>query len=197
MLKTTTKIAFAAALIALPGAAQARTATATGTASLTVVEKCSFNGSNLDFGARISQEIRQKQVRLGGKLRGSGAQQVEWGSVKCGADTLYSLSIQRLDPLDSSSEPIQIRWRDAKETKFVALDVLIKSIGDAPAAVSSSAQPTGDTRANLIPTTGVSTGKLQKITAQLAYNYDSITGPGKGGFPTGKAVKEMVYAVHF
>ncbi len=137
------------------------------------------------------------QARKGGTPRGSGAQQIEWGPVNCGADTPYSLSIQRLDPLDNSSEPIQIRWRDAKETKFVVLDVLIKSIGDTPAAVSSPEQTSGGAAGDLIPTSGVSTGKLQKITAQVAYNYDSIAGQGNGGYPTGKLVNGMVYAVLF
>lgn len=52
MIKNVSKVAIvAAALVALPGMAQAGTATATGTATLTVINQCTVTGATVNLGS--------------------------------------------------------------------------------------------------------------------------------------------------
>lgn len=57
MIKNVSKVAIvAAALVALPGIAQAgtATATATGTATLTVINQCTVTGANVNLGSYMT-----------------------------------------------------------------------------------------------------------------------------------------------
>ncbi|MFM2300697.1 MAG: hypothetical protein RLZZ84_433 [Pseudomonadota bacterium] len=88
------------ALAALPGVAHAGTATATGTATLTVVNQCSVTGATVNLGNYLTTNTWGTVGASLGQLSGTtftagsrGAEYLTFGSVTCDNNVPYTLSI--------------------------------------------------------------------------------------------------------
>lgn len=102
MTKLFAKFALAAgALVALPGMAQAGTSTASGTASINVLNQCSVAGATVNLGTYSANQTWGDVGAALGKLDlmynfnpGSlGSEYLNFGSVTCDAGTPYTLTI--------------------------------------------------------------------------------------------------------
>ena len=102
MIKNVSKVAIvAAALVALPGMAQAGTATATGTATLTVINQCTVTGATVNLGTYTSNQTWANVGAALGSFAGTtytagsqGQEYLNYGSVTCDNGTPYTLSIK-------------------------------------------------------------------------------------------------------
>lgn len=99
-----TKVAAAAAtLAALPGVAQAGTATASGTATLNVISQCSVTGATVNLGTyTVNNTFQDIANQLGytaspvstPTLGTNGYDALVWGKVNCANGTPYQLQIK-------------------------------------------------------------------------------------------------------
>lgn len=104
MTKLFTKFALAAgALVALPGMAQAGTSTATGAASMNVLNQCSITGATVNLGTYAANQTWGNIGAALGKFdldqyflyQGSkGKEYLNYGSVTCDNGTPYTFSIK-------------------------------------------------------------------------------------------------------
>lgn len=128
MSKLFTKIALAAGVIAaLPSAAQAGTSTATGTATLTVMNQCTVTGSTLNLGTYTTTQTWGDVAATTGyidlyghfQVGTRGLEYLNFGSVTCDAGVPYTLTIM------GSNRNIQMT-HNGKNSTFVPL---IKKLG--------------------------------------------------------------------
>lgn len=102
MIKNVSKVAIvAAALFALPGMAQAGTATATGTATLTVINQCTVTGATVNLGSYTTSNTWANVGSALGSFNGSnytvgslGQEYLNFGSVTCDSGAPYTLTIK-------------------------------------------------------------------------------------------------------
>ena len=110
------RIACAAALLATPGLAHAGTSTATGSASMNVLNQCSVTGANVNLGTFTTNNTWAdvgSQLGYWGEAMYSygsqGASYANFGSVTCDAGTLRARAAATLQA-DSSSLSTARRW---------------------------------------------------------------------------------------
>lgn len=97
MIKNVSKVAIvAAALVALPGMAQAGTATATGTATLTVINQCTVTGATVNLGSYTTSNTWANVGTALGSFNGAnytvgslGQEYLNFGSVTCDSGAPY------------------------------------------------------------------------------------------------------------
>lgn len=102
MNKLAAKLALASALIALPGVAHAGTSTATGTASLTVINQCTVNGATVNLGtftasntwANVADVLGRSDSAANYTAGSSGQEYLNFGSITCDSGTPYTLTIK-------------------------------------------------------------------------------------------------------
>lgn len=165
MFKNITKFAVAAAaVVALPGMAQAGTATASGTASMNVTNQCSVTGGNVDLGTykpslTWSHVLEQNSGwnAYGTFWLGSrGLEYANFGSVTCGNGVPYTLTIW-----GTSAGAKVIRLVVAGKTAYLA--PFIKKVGATTAPDTGFAPGAGSAvySANSLSATG--TGAQQVL----------------------------------
>lgn len=101
MFWTISKLAIAAAaVVALPGMAQAGTATASGASTLTVTNQCSIAGANVNLGTFTTNDTWAAVAALNGELAGSvyiagsrGNQYANFGTITCDNGIPYTFTI--------------------------------------------------------------------------------------------------------
>ena len=129
LIKNISAIALAAGIAALPGAANAGTSTATGTANLTVTTQCSVTGANVNLGSYTTAQTwgdvgaaLGKHDDASGYAAGSrGFEYLNWGSVTCDNAMPYTLSISGTASLG--------RIKMAVGTKTATFDLYVKKVG--------------------------------------------------------------------
>lgn len=102
MSKLYTKLALAIALTALPGVAHAGTSTATGTASLTVINQCAVTGASVNLGtfaagstwADVAASLGRSDSGSNYTAGSNGQEYLNFGSVTCDSGAPYTLTIK-------------------------------------------------------------------------------------------------------
>lgn len=100
--KLVTKLALASALIALPGVAHAGTSTASGTATLTVINQCSVTGATVNLGtftatntwANIAAVLGRSDSAANYTAGSAGQEYLNFGSITCDSGAPYTLTIK-------------------------------------------------------------------------------------------------------
>lgn len=168
-IKNISAMALAAGVAALPGAANAGTSTATGTANFNVVSQCAITGSNVHLGTFTASQKWSDIANELGYWSGSaytvgqrGTEYIQWGSVTCDTGVGYTVKI-------TGSGPNIILNINGKSGGF---NGRIKKIGTVTLADSAGA---------LLPNTGVSmslgtaagtgTGAAQPIVGSVILSY--------------------------
>ena len=101
MQRLSNKLALATALVALPGVAHAGTSTATGTATLTVINQCTVTGATVNLGSYTTSNTWANVGAALGSYNGTtytagslGQEYLNFGSVTCDTGTPYTLTIK-------------------------------------------------------------------------------------------------------
>lgn len=162
MFRDIKKYAIAAApLMALASAAQAGTATGSGTANFNVVTQCSITGANVNLGTYtangtlmdVGRQLGYTYSTVGSQVVGStGLSAITWGKVNCNAGTPYTLFIQGTNPWTG------IGLNIGGKTAYLVL--FVTSIGGQPA-----------------PYTGPG---WSEEWGSMANGYDGVVGVGTG-----------------
>lgn len=170
MTKLFTKVVLAAAAIAaLPSAAQAGTSTATGTATLTVMNQCSVTGANVNLGTYTTGQTWGDVANALGKVddwlvysQGSkGLEYLNYGSVTCDAGVPYTLEIT------GSQVSIEIA-HNGKKAQFVPL---IKKLGGTVVADNDPETPGAGANVSDFSLSGVGTGSAQALVGSVALYF--------------------------
>ena len=101
MFKTISKLAIVvSAVVAMPGMAQAGTATTSGTSTLTVTNQCSVAGANVNLGTFTTNDTWGTVAALNGELAGSlyipgsrGNEYANFGTITCDNGIPYTFTI--------------------------------------------------------------------------------------------------------
>lgn len=171
MIKNVSKVALvAAALVALPGMAQAGTATATGTATLTVINQCTVTGATVNLGTYTSNQTWANVGAALGSYNGTtytagsqGSEYLNFGSVTCDSGAPYTLAIKGT----GTAGFIKIT-QGGKVVQFLPG---IKKVGGVALADSTSIYPgTGvQVASNALASTG--TGSAQTVLGNVTLSF--------------------------
>lgn len=162
MSKLFTKVVLAAgAIAALPSAAQAGTSTATGTATLTVMNQCSVTGATVSLGTYTVSQTWGDVANAVGKVddylvyhAGSRGQEfLNYGSITCDAGVPYSLEIR--GTLGTMS--ITHNGKSAQSQP------MIKKLGGVAVADNDATLPTAGANVSDNVLTGTGTGSAQVL----------------------------------
>lgn len=173
MIKKVSKIVLVAgALFALPGIAQAGTATATGTATLTVINQCTVTGANVDLGTYMSGSTWSIVGTALGSYDGTtftasaqGAEYLDFGSVTCDAGAPYTLSIKGT----ATDTPGAIKLtQGGKVATFLPG---IKSIGGVRVADASGTLVGTGAQVWANPVSGTGTGSPQSLRGNVTLSF--------------------------
>lgn len=165
----------ALAVAALPSAAQAGTATATSTASMTVINQCTVTGANILIGSFMTGKTwREIGTELGirgteGRQGTRGSEYATYGSVNCGSGVPYTLKI--VGSHTSGQAPGGVEFKIGTQTAvFVPY---VKKIG----AVAIENTWGGGFYGAYVSTTGsppvIGTGAAQAIVGSFALHSDA------------------------
>lgn len=205
MFKTAYKIAAAGiALAALPGVAQAGTATTTSTASFNVITQCSVTGATVDLGTftvnntffELGQKIGYTYPAQGTEQPGTdGYEGVTWGTVNCNNGTPYSVKIKGNSPYNGIL--INVGGKTAHLMTFV------KTIGGVTAPLNEGSW-TAVWGASANPSTsgaaGVGTGTAQAIrgSAPIYFQLAGLTALDTDKFNVaGTYTDNLTYTLNF
>lgn len=200
MMKNIAKLAIvAAAVAALPGAAQAGTSTATGTAVINVITQCAVTGANVNLGSyTAAQTWNQVGAAVGlhdGTKFTAGSQGLEYlnfGSITCDNNVPYTLSIKGT----GSNGVIKIA-HNAKVATFLPG---IKKIGGVVVADTSAAYAgTGAQVANTAAAgkgSGAAQALLGNVTLHLKGTDSTVVGTETLGV-AGTAQDTLTYTLNF
>ena len=146
MFKNISKLTIAAAaVLALPGMAQAGTSTASGTATLGVVSQCSVTGANVNLGTftvndtwqTVGDQLGASYTMLTYSPGSRGVEYLNFGSVTCDAGTPYSLTIKGTGTVINETIRLTVGG------KTVTLYPAIKKVGATTLADSQGGFPVG------------------------------------------------------
>lgn len=178
MLKNFSRAALAAAfLAALPGTAHAGSATATSTASLSVISQCAVNGATVDLGTfRTTDTWATVGAALGTHdstinvltyTPGSrGQEYLNFGSVICNAGTPWTLSIK---PAVGAGIDMRVNG------KAMQLSFALKRIGGTVVPDLSGTFPGVGNFPSLIAIPGTGTGATQTLLGNAMTVYGTPT----------------------
>lgn len=167
MIKHVTKVAIVvAALAAMPGAAQAGTASATGTAAFNVTSQCTVTGANVNLGTfnvNDTWAIFGSQVGYWAngnvwKPGSSGFEYLNYGSVTCGSGTPYTLTIR-----GTGTAPTTYAIRLVIGGKTAYLAPFIKKVGATTLADNGTAPNAGRMGWANAGVPGTGTGTAQSL----------------------------------
>lgn len=168
----------AAAIAALPGAAQAGTATDTKSASFTVASQCSVTGAMVDLGtyttnttwAQIGTALGRRTTTFTPGSR--GFEYLNFGSVTCDNGTPYILSIKGTNAVGNAGSAL-INVNNKRAT----FEFGIKKLGGVTLADSSAAWPgTGQQVWSTTPLSAVGTGSAQSLVGNMTLALRSDVG---------------------
>lgn len=175
----------ALALIALPGMAQAGTATDTKTATFRVVSQCSISGATVNLGTFKTTDTWADVIAVHGWFDEfmvyypgtAGPESLNLGSITCDSGVQYTFKIEG-SPGFLSELRINGKWMD--------LGPVIKKLGGVPVPDSSYSPGVGNP--GWLPTAGVGTSALQSVVGSMAFQpyfyvgtapvTDKLTVPG-------------------
>lgn len=171
MFKNISKFAFAtAAVVALPGMAQAGTATASGTATLSVASQCAITGATVNLGSFKTTDTWGTVLGQNGGWTASGVytagsrgfEYANFGSVTCDNGMPYTLTIWGTSALAKV-----IRITVAGKTAYMA--PFIKKIGATTASNIGSAIGAGNAvySGSSLAATGTGSAQVLLGSAQL------------------------------
>lgn len=168
----------AAAIAALPGAAQAGTATDTKSASFTVASQCSVTGATVNLGSYTSNTTwAQVGASLGLRSTGftagsKGFEYLDYGSVTCDSGTPYTLTIKGTNATGNAGT--------AKMTlngKTIRLEMGIKKLDGVTLPDSSAAWPGTGRQVWSSPVSGTGTGNPQVLLGNMTVYALAATDP--------------------
>ena len=175
--------ALAIALAAFPGMAQAGTSTATGAASLNIVNQCSVAGANVDFGTFTANDTIADVTAVNGRwdMTGGGVlytigtrgiEYAEWGSVTCDNGTPYSITIHGTGNYLSTPNAVQFIWQNQSGSRVgLVMDILVKKVGSDIAPDTEMEYPGAGTIVSRQPVAGIGTGAPQPIRGSAIFNF--------------------------
>ena len=176
MFKNVSKFAVAAAaLAALPGAAQAGTATTNSTATFNVVTQCSVTGATVRLGTfTVNNTFQDVANKLGYTYPTSaqtvgtdGYEALVWGKVNCNNGTPYQLQIKGTTAFQGVKLDIA--------GKTAHLVPIVKSLGGVAVAQAQPSWPGWGTVVNSSSAAGVGLGADQEIRGSAPV-YFGLTG---------------------
>lgn len=199
------KTALGLALAALPGIAQAGTATATGTAVLNVINECSVTGATVNLGMYASSNTVGDVAADLGSWEGGvytpgkrGQEYLTWGSVTCDAGTPYTLSIRGTSVLQYSPGGIRFEWPDPVSGSYTSIyDMFVKKIGNTTVADSNAAIPGAGANVNISPAAGIGTGTAQMVLGSVAWSYDASRSQPSTALPAGALSDQLSCTLNF
>lgn len=194
----------AAAIAALPGAAQAGTATATNSANFVVTNQCSVTGAVVNLGS-YTTNTTWGQVGASLGLRNGpsfsagsrGFEYLNYGSVTCDAGTPYTLSIKGTNTIGNAGTATMVL-----NGKRVGLEMGVKKLGGVTMADSSAAWPNTGHQIWATPLSGTGTGVAQPILGNMTvyvFSVASATWANAGdtlGTP-GQYTDDLTYTLNF
>jgi len=191
------------ALMAVPGTVHAETATASGTATLNVINQCSVTGASVDLGSyATNQTVGDVSADLGLMEGGTtytagsrGQSYLTWGSVTCDNGTPYTLSIKGTSVQQFSVGGIRFAWNSEGNTAI--FDVYIKSIGGTTVADSVATASGAGARANITPAAGIGTGTAQTVLGSAVYNHYASMSESFTQLPSGSLSDTLSYTLNF
>lgn len=205
MFKTAYKIAAAGiALAALPGVAQAGTATTTSTASFNVITQCSITGATVELGTftvnntffELGQKIGYTYAAVGSETPGTdGYEGVTWGTINCDNGTPYRLKIKGNSPYNGIL--INVGGKTAHLMTFV------KTIGGVTAPLNEGSWTAAwGASANIATSgaSGVGTGTNQTVrgSAPIYLNLGGLTALDTDKFGVaGTYTDNLTYTLEF
>jgi len=204
------KAVLAIVLAAVPGIAHAGTSTATGTATLNVVNQCSVTGATVNLGTyTASNTIADVAAQTGGYYENNtfrtgnlGVEYANWGSVTCDSGTPYTLAIQGSNPDSFGAGLIQFAWKDASGVdKKVTFHTAIKKIGGANvpdnwapwAGIGAITSLPGI----LGPVSGVGSGAAQTLLGSAIYDWTTSYQASTENLKVGTYTDTLTYTLNF
>lgn len=176
MYRFISRVACAAALLATPGLAHAGTSTATGSASMNVLNQCSVTGANVNLGTFTTNNTwADVAAQLGSMQNGNynaGSQGLEYanfGSVTCDVGTPYTVFIRGSSSEDSGNDIID-GLKFTLNGKKVNAWIYIKKIGGVTVADSGFFRGAG-ARAFDWGATATGTGSPQTIMGSAPFDF--------------------------
>lgn len=165
MIKNVSKVALvAAALIALPGAAQAGSATASGTATLTVINQCTVTGATVNLGTYTSNQTWANVGAALGSHNGTtytagsqGQEYLNFGSVTCDSGAPYTLTIK------GTSTGVSGAIKITQGGKVVNFLPAIKKVGGTTVADSNASYAGTGAHVYTSAVAGTGTGAAQTL----------------------------------
>ena len=204
MFKKLNKIALvaAAAVFALPGVANAGTATATGTASLTVVNQCSVTGATVNLGTFLASSTWASVAAELGHNKGGGVivtgtrgtEYLTWGSVTCDNGMAYTLSIAGTSGRLGGAIKMIVGGKEAVLTPHVKKIGAIVQTDDAWSGTGFGAFVGGSGRP---PATGTGTGTAQAIVGAVQFHQSTSIATLTDALTVGVYSDTLTYTLNF
>lgn len=177
---------FSALLFALTSTAQAGTGTASGTATMQVMNQCSVTGANIALGTftvnntfmDVANKVGYMYSNATNAVGTNGYEGITWGSVNCDNGTPYQLKITGTTA--ANGVKIDIGGKTAH------LVLLVKSLGGVAVTPTAGAWAPWGAVANstsVAPPAGTGTGAIQLIKGAAPMYIDA---PGMTALPTDK-----------
>lgn len=202
MFKNVSKLAIAAAaIVALPGVAQAGTATATGTAVLNVINQCTVTGATVNLGTYTAAQTWSQVGAALGSFNGTaytagsqGQEYLNFGSVTCDNGTPYTLTIKGT----ATGVPGAIKiTHNGKTATF--LPGIKKLAGNTVADTAANLGGTG-AQVGTAQLAGTGTGAAQTLFGNVTLSFSAT---GTTALPTdalgvaGSASDTLTYTLNF
>ncbi len=202
MFKNLSKVALAAALVAVPGVAHAGTATATGQAVLNVINQCTVTGKNVNLGTFTANNTWGQVGAALGSYNGTtytagsqGQEYLDFGSVTCDNNTPYTLSIRGTSSFVAGAIKIT---HNGKTATF--LPGIKRLAGNVVTDTSSTFAGTG-AQVGTSTLSGTGTGTAQALLGNVTLNFAvggaaaPLTGETLG--VAGTATDTLTYTLNF
>ncbi len=175
LVKNISAVALAAAVAALPGAAYAGTSTATGTATLTVINQCSVTGATVNLGTFLSSQTWGNVASALGGFTGTvfaagsqGQEYASWGSITCDNAAPYNLRIRGTGT--AGGIKITLNGKTAIFSPFV------KKLGGVVVADNNASIVGGGAQADTTGLSGTGTGAAQALLGSAVLTYAGTGG---------------------
>lgn len=173
MNKLYTKLVLATALAALPGVAHAGTSTATGTATLTVINECTVTGATVNLGTFTSANTwGDIAAALGRSDSGSdytagsnGQEYLNFGSITCDSGAPYTLTIKGTATGDAGAIKLT---HNGKAATFMPG---IKKLGGNLVADSNATFAGAGVQVWQTPVAGTGTGTAQALLGNVTLSF--------------------------
>ena len=202
MIKNVSKVAIvAAALVALPGMAQAGTATATGTATLTVISQCTVTGATVNLGSYTTSNTWANVGAALGSYNGTtytagslGQEYLNFGSVTCDTGTPYTLTIK------GTATGVAGAIKLTQGGKVATLLPAIKKLGGTTVADSNATYAGTGAQVYTSAVAGTGTGAAQTLlgNATLSFSASGTTALATDVLGTAGTVSDsLTYTLNF